>query len=161
MTRNLTLAGRLREVLLDGHWIANTNYKEQLENISWQQATQKIDNLNSIAALAYHINYYLFGLLDAFENGRLEISDKYSFNFPQIQSQAEWEKLVIEFLSNSERFVSRVEQMDDKLFDQPFLDKKYGNYLRNVEGVIEHSYYHLGQISILKKMLLERKEQLF
>ncbi len=66
MTRNLTIASRLREVLLNGHWIANTNYKEQLLNLNWQQATQKVDNLNTIAALTYHINYYLAGLLNAF-----------------------------------------------------------------------------------------------
>lgn len=28
-----------------------------------------------------------------------------------------------------------------------------GSYLRNIEGVIEHSYYHLGQISLIKKMI--------
>jgi hypothetical protein len=44
MTRNISLASRLREVLLNGHWIANTNYKEQLQHVTWQQATQKVDD---------------------------------------------------------------------------------------------------------------------
>jgi uncharacterized damage-inducible protein DinB len=156
MTRNLTIANRLREVLLNGHWIANTNFKEQILSINWQQATQKVGNLNTIAALIYHINYYLAGLLNAFENGKLEISDKYSFDLPQIQSEAEWNKLATNFLSNSEKFADKVEQMDDSVFDQPFVDKKYGSFLRNIEGVIEHSYYHLGQISLLKKMIQKR-----
>ena len=155
MTRNSAIAGRLREVLLDGHWIANTNYKEQLLGISWQQAIQKVDSLNTIAALTYHINYYLAGLLNVFENGKLEISDKYSFDLPQIRSEADWNKLVTAFLANSEKFVRSVEQMDDTIFDQPFVDEKYGSYLRNIEGVIEHSYYHLGQISLIKKMILQ------
>ena len=156
MTRNLTVASRLREVLLDGHWIANTNYKEQILNVNWQQAIQKISNLNTIAALTYHINYYLEGLLNAFEKGELEISDKYSFNLPQIQSEADWKELVTKFLSNSEKFASQVEQMDESLFDQPFVDEKYGSYLRNIEGVIEHSYYHLGQISLISKMIMNQ-----
>jgi len=155
MTRNLTLASRLREVLLNGHWIANTNYKEQILSVNWQQATQKIDSLNTIAALTYHINYYLAGLLNAFENGKLEIRDKYSFDLPQVQSEADWNKLVTDFLSNSEKFANQVEQMDDSIFDQPFVDEKYGSYLRNIEGVIEHSYYHLGQISLLRKMIMQ------
>ncbi|HEX8358089.1 MAG TPA: DUF1572 domain-containing protein [Segetibacter sp.] len=154
MTRNLTIASRLREVLLDGHWIANTNYKEQILNLNWQQATQKVDNLNTIAALTYHINYYLAGLLNALENGKLEISDKYSFDLPQIQSEENWNKLVTEFLNNSEEFANQVEQMEDSIFDKPFVDEKYGNYLRNIEGVIEHSYYHLGQISLIRKMIM-------
>jgi hypothetical protein len=153
MTRNLTIASRLREVLLNGRWIANTNYKEQLLSVNWQQAVKKIDNLNTIAALTYHINYYLIGLLNAFENGKLEISDKYSFDLPKIHSEADWNKLVTDFLYNSEKFANQVEQMDDSIFDKPFVDEKYGSYLRNIEAVIEHSYYHLGQISLIGKMI--------
>lgn len=153
MTRNLTIASRLREVFLNGHWIANTNYKEQIQSVNWQQATKEISNLNTIAALTFHINYYLSGLLNAFENGKLEISDKYSFDLPPITSQTEWHNLVAEFLDNSEKFANSIERMDDSKFDQSFIDEKYGTYLRNIEGVIEHSYYHLGQISLIKKMI--------
>lgn len=153
MTRSLSIASRLREVLLDGHWIANTNYKEQILSVNWQQATQKVGSLNTIAALTYHINYYLAGLLNAFENGKLEISDKYSFDLPPVLSEADWHGLVTSFLNNSEKFANQVEQMEDTIFDQPFVDERYGSYLRNIEGVIEHSYYHLGQISLIKKMI--------
>ena len=76
MIRNIILANRIREVLLDGHWIANTNYKQEIQHTTWQQAIHKLGSLNSIAALVYHINYYLAGLLFALENGRLEISDQ-------------------------------------------------------------------------------------
>jgi uncharacterized damage-inducible protein DinB len=150
---NLAIANRLREVLLDGHWIANTNFKEQILSINWEQATQKIGNLNTIAALTFHINYYLKGLLQVFEGGKLEISDKYSFEVPQIQSEMDWKTLVNSFLNNSEKFANQVEQMPNNLLNQPFVDEKYGSYLRNIEGVIEHSYYHLGQVSLIKKMI--------
>lgn len=155
MTRSLIIANRIREVLLNGHWIANTNYKEQILNVNWKQATQKISSLNTIAALTYHINYYLAGLLNVFNGGKLEISDKYSFDLPQIQSEADWNKLTNDFLSNSEKFASHIEKMDDSFLDQPFLDEKYGSYSRNIEGVIEHSYYHLGQISLIRKMITQ------
>ena len=155
MTRNITIASRLREVLLNGRWIANTNYKEQIQNINWQQATQKVDNLNSIASLTYHINYYLAGLLNAFESGKLEISDKYSFDLPPITCETDWNKLVTDFIQNSEKFADEIEQMEDYIFEEPFIDEKYGTFLRNIEGVVEHSYYHLGQISLIKKMITQ------
>ena len=155
MTRNTTIAGRLREVLLSGHWIAHTNFREQLQSVNWQQATQKVDNLNTIAALTYHINYYLAGLLNAFENGKLEISDKYSFDLPPIHSEADWTTLVTDFLTNAKGFADKVEAMDDKQFYQLFIDEKYGTFLRNIEGVIEHSYYHLGQILLLRKIIAQ------
>lgn len=153
MNRNLTIASRLREVLLNGKWIANTNYKEQLLSTNFDQATQKVNDWNTIAVLTYHINYYLAGLLHAFENGKLEISDKYSFDLPPMPSESEWNALVNDFISNAEKFANLVEQMEDQRFDQPFIDEKYGTYLRNIEGVIEHSYYHLGQIVLLKKLI--------
>lgn len=153
MTRNLTIASRIREVFLNGRWIANTNYKEQLEHLNWQQATLKIHDLNTIAALAFHINYYLDGLLRAFENGELDISDKYSFDVPAINSQTNWEHLVKSLLANAEKFAQAIENFEDITFDQPFIDEKYGTFLRNIEGVIEHSYYHLGQIVLIKKLI--------
>jgi hypothetical protein len=156
MTRNLAIANRLREVLLNGKWIANTNFKDQILSVSWEQAIQKVDNLNTIALLTFHINYYLAGLLNVFAGGKLEIKDKYSFDLPEIKSEKDWNKLVNEFLSNSEMFANQVEQMDERVFDQPFVEEKYGSYLRNIEGVIEHSYYHLGQISLIRKMIVEK-----
>lgn len=157
MTRNVTIANRLREVFLNGYWIANTNYKEQIQSVNWRQATQKIGNLNTIADLTFHINYYLSGLLNAFENGKLEISDKYSFNLPPINSEYDWSKMVNDFLNNSEKFADTIAQMDDSRFDQPFIDEKYGTFLRNIEGIIEHSYYHLGQIALIKKMIVQNQ----
>jgi hypothetical protein len=46
--------------------------------------------------------------------------------------------------------------MSQNQLDEVFVDKKYGTYLRNIEAVIEHSYYHLGQIVLIKKMILKQ-----
>lgn len=149
------MANRLREVFLNGHWIANTNYKELLQDIKLEQAIHKVSNLNTIAALTYHINYYLAGLSQVFEGGALEIRDKYSFDLPLLASEEEWQKLISVFLSNAEKFAAHVEQLPEQKLDEAFTDEKYGNYKRNIEGVIEHSYYHLGQISLIKKLTAE------
>lgn len=156
MARHIAIANRLREVLLNGKWIANTNFKEQILSVSWKQAIQKVDNLNTIALLTFHINYYLGGLLNVFNGGNLEIKDKYSFDLPEIKSEGDWDKLVNDFLSNAEMFAMQVEQMDESMLDQPFVEEKYGSYLRNIEGVIEHSYYHLGQVSLIRKMVVQK-----
>ena len=155
MNRTESLAGRLREVFLNGHWIANTNYKEQLQDVYWKHATRKVESLNTVAALTYHINYYLAGLLQVLAGGPLEIRDKFSFDLPPITSEAEWEKLKNEFLANAEAFAAAVEQLPEDVLDKPFMDEKYGSYLRNIEGVIEHSYYYLGQISLIRKLLTQ------
>ncbi len=155
MENPIHLANRFREVLLNGKWIANTNFKEQLSNVTWEQATRKIGSLNTIAALAFHINYYIKGVSDFFENGALEIRDKYSFEVPPITSKEDWEGLLNSLFANAEKFATQVERMPDETLEESFVDVKYGNYRRNIEGIIEHSYYHLGQISLLKKMIAE------
>ncbi len=155
MEKNKELANRLTEVLLNGRWIANTNYKLQIENLNWEQATQKIGTLNAIASLTYHVNYYLAGIINVFKGGELEIRDKYSFDISPIESEKDWNQLVEEFISNSEIFFKEVLNLSDSKLDEAFVDEKYGTYLRNIEGVIEHSYYHLGQILLIKKMIIE------
>lgn len=153
MERNQFIANRLREVFLNGRWIANTNYKEQLEAVDWQVATQKAGSLNTIAALTYHINYYLGGVLKVLNGGPLDISDKYSFDVPAINSDAEWHILVSELLTNAAAFAEAVELFPEDKLESVFVDEKYDTYHRNLEGVIEHSYYHLGQIVLIRKLI--------
>ena len=43
--------------------------------------------------------------------------------------------------------------MPNEQLTKPFVDEKYGTYFRCLLGPIEHGYYHLGQISILKTLL--------
>ncbi|MBQ4821847.1 DinB family protein [Aquimarina sp. MMG016] len=155
MERTKQIADRFREVILDGKWVVNTNYKDQIVNLSWKQATKKVGSLNTIAALTFHINYYIAGVLNVLEGGALEIRDKYSFDMSPITSQEDWEKLCGTLMSNSEKFADLVESLPDKKLDEVFVDPKYGSYERNIEAMIEHSYYHLGQISLIHKMLLE------
>lgn len=158
MSRAELIADRLREVFLNGRWIANTNYKEQLSMVSWQQAIQKVSTLNTIAALTYHVNYYLAGVLKVLNGGALDIKDKYSFDLPEIKTEQDWLRLVNEFLTNAELFSDRVAQLSDETLAQVFVEEKYKTWLRNVEAMIEHSYYHLGQITLIRKMIAEAVE---
>ena len=156
MSTTSQLSKRFREVLLDGKWIANTNFKEQLSDVTLEQATTKIDSLNTIAMLTFHIDYYIAGLVNVFEGGDLEIKDKFSFDLPPIESQEQWESLLNKLWQDSEKFATLLEQMPDSKLDEVFVNEKYGNYLRNIDGMIEHSYYHLGQITLIKKLILSK-----
>jgi hypothetical protein len=153
MSSTSQLAKRFREVLLDGLWIANTNFKDQLQDVTWEQATTKIGSLNTIAMLTFHIDYYIAGLVNVFEGGKLEIKDKFSFDLPPIESQAQWEELLNKLWNDAEKFAILLEQIPDSKLNEAFVDEKYGTYLRNIDGMIEHCYYHLGQITLIKKLL--------
>lgn len=151
-----SIAKRFREVILNGTWIANTNFKDQLVGLDWEVATSEVHSLNTIAILAQHIHYYIHGLNNVFNGGNLEISDKFSFDFSPITSQSQWEAFLAEFWNDAETFATFIEQMPDEKLDQVFVDEKYGTYERNIDAMIEHSYYHLGQIVLIKKILNRR-----
>ena len=157
MTKSLQIANRFREVILNGTWIANTNFKDQLVDLDWQIAIKKIDSLNTIADFAQHIHYYISGIQNVFNGGTLDIKDQYSFNFPPIESQEQWNLFLEKFWNDAEEFARKVELMSDEKLNSVFVDEKYGSFKRNIEAMIEHSYYHLGQIVLIKKMLLQDK----
>lgn len=156
MNLNIHIANRLKDVFLDGKWIANTNFKEQLMNTTWEQAIYKIENINSIALLTFHIHYYIKGFINVFENGILDIKDKYSFDMPEIKNELIWKKMVKEFINDAETLILYIEKMDEQMLYEPFILKEYGTYLRNIDAQIEHSYYHLGQIVLIKKIISEK-----
>ena len=147
------LAHRLREVVLTGTWIANTNYKDQLENLDWKIAATEVDSLNTIAVLAQHVHYYINGIKNVFDGGALEIRDKYSFDFAELRSQNQWELFLTRFWNDTDQLARRIEQFPDEKLNEPFVEDKYGTYHRNIDGLIEHCYYHLGQIVLVKKII--------
>jgi uncharacterized damage-inducible protein DinB len=153
MSSPTQIAKQFREVYLDGDWVVGTNLKAQLSDVTWEQATTKIGSLNTIAALVFHLDYYVAGVLNVLEGGSLDIRDKYSFDLPPIESEEDWEKLRKKMVKDTEKVAKAVEQMPPEKLTADFVDKKYGNYERNIHVMIEHGYYHLGQIVLIKKML--------
>lgn len=153
MSQAVQLAKRFREVHLDGDWVAATNLRAALTGVDWQQAITKIGTLNTIAALAFHINYYIAGILKVFEGGSLDIHDRYSFDAPPIRSEADWEHLLNKLWNDAEAFATHVQQLSEAQLESAFTNEKYGSYQRNIDAMIEHVYYHLGQIVLLRKLV--------
>ena len=153
MTKNQQLANRLQEVLLNGTWIANTNYYDQLHNLSIETATSKIGSHNSISVLAQHIHYYINGIKDVFLGLPLSIKDQFSFDFPPMTTQEQWNEFLQKFCKDSEELIQLIENFPEEQLSNAFFDEKYGDYTRNIDGLIEHAYYHLGQIVLLKKLI--------
>ena len=152
MSQTSQIAKHFRDVHLGGNWTA-INLKDQLSDLTYKEAMIEVEGLNSIAKLAYHIQYYYLGAIKVLEGGSLDIKDKFSFDLPEIKDQSEWDAFLAEMWNSVEKFAKLVEQIPDDKMGEHFEDKKYGNYFRNLHGIIEHSHYHLGQIVVQKKML--------
>lgn len=146
------IAKHFREIYFGGNWTCS-NVKDQLSNVTWQQATTKVQNVNTIATLFCHINYYINIVTKVLQGGPLEGHDSLSFTHPPINSKEDWDTLVNTSLINAENFAALIEQLPDTILNENIANEKYGSYYRNLHGIIEHTHYHLGQIAIIKKML--------
>jgi hypothetical protein len=65
-------------------------------------------------------------------------------------------KFLNETWVDAENFATLVEQLPENKLGETFTDEKYGNYYRNLHGIIEHAHYHLGQIVLIKKLLTQK-----
>ena len=152
MTTPQQIAKALREVYFGGNWTAS-NLKNQIHGVTWQQATTKIESFNTIATLMYHLSYYVTNVIKVLKGGPLEGNDKLSFDHPSITSDKEWQALLAKIWREAEEFAALIEVLPEGIMVDNFTDKKYGDYYRNLQGIVEHIHYHLGQIVILKKLL--------
>ena len=152
MTASEQIARQFREVVFGGNWTA-VNIKDTLNGVTWQQAVTRVQSFNTIAMLVYHMGYYVSAATRVLEGGALEAHDKFSFDVPEIASEEDWKNLVLKFNNEAEKFASLVERVPDQKLQEDFSGEKYGSYLRNICGIIEHHHYHLGQIVLLKKMI--------
>lgn len=156
---NLTtqIAKHFREVNFGGNW-TSVNLKDSLADITWQQATTKVYSFNTIATLVFHTNYYVSAVLKVLQGEQLNAKDTYSFEHPPILSKEDWENLLHKTWADAGTFASLVEQLPESKLNETFCDEKYGNYYRNMHGIIEHTHYHLGQIVLIKKILLQTEK---
>lgn len=160
MNMNVTtqIAKLVRAVYFGGNW-SDVILKDTLADVSWQQASAKVYSFNTIGTLVYHMNYYVSAVIKVLEGGPLDAHDKFSFDCPPIQSQEDWNTLLDKFWKDAESFTCLVEQLPDSKLEEIFSVEKYGNYYRNIHGVIEHLHYHLGQIVLIKKILRHADEK--
>ncbi len=151
---NLTkqLAKHIRDVYFGGNW-TSVNLRDSLADVNWQQANTRVYAFNTIGILVYHINYYISAVLKVLQGEQLNASDKLSFDLPPIQSEEDWKRLLDKTYTDAENFANLIEDLPESKLWENFTDEKYGSYYRNIQGIIEHTHYHLGQIVLIQKIL--------
>lgn len=155
MTLTAHIAKHLRDVHFGGNWTA-VSLKDKLADVAWEQAIAPVNGFHSIAALAYHMNYFVAATLKVMQGGPLDAHDRLSFDLPPIASQRDWDNLLEKTWSEAESLARLIEQMPESRLWETFVQEQYGTYYRCLHGAIEHCHYHLGQIALLKTMLARK-----
>lgn len=152
MVTSKNIAKHFKEAYFGGNWTVS-NLKDNLKDLSWQDATKKVQSLNTIATLVFHIHYFVEVAKRVLEGGPLEGKDELSFAHPPINSQKDWDDFLRHVFASGEQFANLIEKLPDEKLWENFTDPKYGIYYRQLHGIIEHTHYHLGQIALIKKLL--------
>ena len=152
MTLTEQIAKHFREVHFGGNWTFS-NLKDNLTDVTWEEAIKPVYSFNTIAQLVFHMNYFVDVALNVLEGSPLKGNDKLSFDLPPIQSGEDWEKLLNKTWADANNFANLVEKLPEHKLWEDFTDKKYENYYRNIQGIIEHLHYHLGQLVLIKKIV--------
>lgn len=150
------IAKNFREIYFGGNW-TYSNLSDHLKDVSWQQATTRIDTFNTIATLVYHSNYYVTALIKVLKGAVFNPIDKQSFKHPPINNQKDWEDLLNTVWAEAKELADLIEQLPEEKLWQNIGEDIWGNYYRNIHGIIEHTHYHLGQIVLIKKLLRNDK----
>jgi len=145
------VAKHIREVFYGGNWTW-VNLKDTLQGISREQALAKQGSFNTIATLTYHIGYYVTAILQVMRGQPLDASDKFSFTHPPLATEADWQAMQQKIFTEADELVLRVQAIPEARLWELFAEEKYGHIYRNLQGLVEHTHYHLGQIALLKKM---------
>ncbi|MBS1773114.1 MAG: DUF1572 domain-containing protein [Bacteroidetes bacterium] len=156
MNLSIQLAKHLRDVYNGGNWTC-VNMKDTLASVSWEQATTKVYSFNTIATLVHHVHYYVAAQIDVLQGRPLNAKDELSFAYAPINNDADWDSMLSKVFTDVETLAGLIEQLPEAAICQHFTDEKYGTYYRNLQGMIEHTHYHLGQITLIKKIVQETK----
>lgn len=148
------LARHFREAYVGENW-SEVSLQDLLENVSLKTATAKVHNFNSIAEIVYHINYYVVEMTKVLEGLPLEAKDEKSFDLPVLNSEEDWSQWISKTLQDGIKFTSLLEKINDTELWSPLDKRDYGSIYKNFQGILEHFYYHLGQITLIKKILEE------
>jgi len=157
MSLTKQIAKQFTDVYFGGNWTA-VNLKDTVLELTWQDATTKVYTFNTIVALVYHMNYYVGLVLKVMKGLPLDGHDKFSFNHPAVESQQQWDSLLEKVWADANEFSKLVEELPEEKLWQNLAAEKYGNYYRNITGIIEHNHYHLGQIILIKKLVRQKHE---
>lgn len=157
MSLSKQIAKQFRDIYFGGNWTCS-NLKDNLADVTWQQATIQVYSFNTIAILVYHMNYFVSVVTKVLQGEPLIGKDSESFDCPTISSQEDWENLLEKTWADAENCAVLIQNLPESKILEIFSEEKYGNYFRNIVGIIEHNHYHLGQIVLIKKILLHNAE---
>jgi uncharacterized damage-inducible protein DinB len=139
------IAQRL-DVIYQGEPWFGESLQTKLKNVSEENAfKQPVNNKHSIAEILSHMDYWHKRFAAELQGKTLpEFSE--SENWPEVGDlkRIGWKKLQTSFEETHQELVSALQKANSKLSEE---------LITNLNGMVDHDVYHLGQIGIVKSLV--------
>lgn len=149
---NQQLSKQLLHIFEGENW-PDMTIKQAIEKISFVQANKvTIASPNSIAALVHHIGYWNDIVRQRSEGKYPEVPPENGMVIAPLKNDADWQKLIEQTRQSFIRLAEAIKNFPPEKMAEP--SKHGGSTIEaNFHGIIQHDYYHLGQIVILSHLV--------
>ena len=147
-----TLAKNLLNAFEGNNW-TDVSIKDTLAGLSWQQVTtQTPASPNTIASLVNHLWYWNTIIMERMKGNYPNVPETNGFDVSELHDDADWQILIKKTHQSFINLANAIRQFpEEKLMETPKTGASTIN--ANLFGIVEHAYYHLGQIVIVKHLV--------
>ena len=146
------LANNLIKAYTGSNW-THVSILETIKSLNYSQAQQLTNaSPNTIASILNHLKYWN-GIISARLDGQYStVPDSNGFDVAILESEEDWQRLIAETQTSFEHLAAEISNITtDKWDNRPAPHS--GTMREQVFGIVEHAYYHLGQIVIISHLV--------
>jgi len=147
------IASHITECFEGENW-TGVNISGTLKEVTWQQAQQQTPaSQNTIASLLHHLYYWNGIMLQRINGINPPVPEANGFDVDELKNENDWNELKEKTHQSFLQLANAVNNFpEEKLFETSPTGKS--SYYKNFQGIVEHAHYHLGQIVIIKKLVI-------
>lgn len=146
------IAGQLAEVYNGNNW-TDVSIADTIKDITWQEAQQKTDaSSNTIASLLHHLYYWNGILMQRIKGDDPSIPEVNGYDVEELKNENDWDELKNKTHASFMQLADAIKKFSEEKLEETYAEGK-SSYHKNFQGIVEHAYYHLGQVVILKKII--------
>lgn len=131
-------------------WIGET-LMGTLETISAETAAKKTNPWNSIWEITNHIISWRENVLQRVQGSIKNAPPDNYFTAVKYQSEQAWQNTLQNLKNSQENWIGFLKKMNEADLEKIYPDNN-ASYYHNIQGIVQHDAYHLGQIILLAKM---------
>ncbi|NCI45183.1 DinB family protein [Sediminibacterium soli] len=145
-----TLSQNLLQVLTGPNW-TDVSIEDAIRDLHFEQVTLRTPaSANTIAGLLHHITYWNHIILQRLDGESPAIPESNGFDAGPISNEFSWQQLIEKTRHSFRELSHRIQLLPDEKWQAP-VNNGRSTVAASVFGIIEHGYYHLGQIVLIRK----------